>query len=96
MINTTFDREWFSTMISVHVKRTKGNVGKRLVKIGFKINQVTQQVRDDSYPVFGSFTTISTDKKNVYRMYTYIVFGLVFVCFDRTAQEKDPSITIAV
>lgn len=95
MINTTFDQEWFSTMISVHVKRTKGNVEERLVKIGFKINQVTQQVRDDSYPVFGSFTTIITDKKNVYRMYTYL-FGQVFVCFDRTAQEKDPSITIAV
>lgn len=41
MINTTFDQEWFSTMISVHVKRTKGNVEERLVKIGFKINQVT-------------------------------------------------------
>lgn len=30
-----------NTMISVHVKRTKGNVEERLVKIRFKINQVT-------------------------------------------------------
>lgn len=41
MMKTTFYGEWFSGMISVHVKRTKGNVEERLVKIRFKINQVT-------------------------------------------------------